>query len=158
MSGRMFTVPMQNDVTEAVIDTDQTMIAVYTANTLGHRCRIREIALGCSEDAPVDLMIGISLMKSDNAGAGTKTAVTPEKCDSLSLASIISAGKKYTDEPTDYGIQLFNIEMHLQNTLLKEWNTEDAPVCGQNELIGLVVTIRTGAIRTLSGYIKFEEF
>lgn len=158
MSGRMFTVPFQDDVTEAAQDADQTMAAVFTADTLGHRCRIREIGLGCSEDAPVDLMMGVSLMRATNAGAGTKTAVTPVKCDSLSLASIISGGKKYTDEPTVYGIQLFNIEMHLQNTLLKEWSAEDAPPCNRNELIGLVVTIRTAAIRTLSGYIKFEEF
>ena len=55
------------------------------------------------------------------------------------------------------GVMTNNTPLH-QNTLLKEWNAEDAPICGRNELIGLVVTIRTAAIRTLSGYIKFEEF
>ena len=156
--GRKFSVPFDHLTTEAVADTVQTIAAVFTADTLGHRCRIREIGLGCSEPAPVDLMIGVSLAKTSNVGAGTTTAVTPVKIDNLSLASIISGAKNYTDEPTTYGIAIWAMEMHLQSTLLEKWNAEDAPVCGRNELLGLRVTIRTAAARDLSGYILFEEF
>ena len=158
MSGRMFTVSFDHVTTEAAADTAQTIAAVFTADTLGHRCRVREIGLGCAEAAPVDLMIGVALKKTSNVGAGTTTAVTPVKVDNLSLASIISGAKNYTDEPTTYGIAIWAMEMHLQNTLLEKWNAEDAPVCGKNELLGLVVIIRTAAARDLSGYIKFEEF
>ena len=158
MSGRMFTVSFDHVTTEAAADTPQTVAAVFTADTLGHRCRVREIGLGCAEAAPVDLMIGVALKKTSIAGAGTTTAVTPEKCDLLSLASIISGAKNYTDEPTTYGLALWAVEMHLQNSLLEKWNAEDAPICNRKELLGLVVTIRTAAGRDLSGYIKFEEF
>ena len=158
MSGRMFVVHFDHLTTEAAADTPQTVAAVFTADTAGHRCRIREIGLGCSEAAPVDLMIGVSIKRTSIVGAGTTTAVTPEKCDTLSLASIISGAKNYTDEPTTYGLALWAIEMHLQSTLLEKWNAEDAPVCNRKELLGLVVTIRTAAARDLSGYVKFEEF
>ena len=158
MAGRMFTVSFDHVTTEAAADTPQTIAAVFTADTLGHRCRIREIGIGCSEVAAVDLYIGLSLRKTSNVGAGVTTAVTPVKLDNLSLASIISGAKNYTTEPTTYGIPIWAIEMHLQNSLLEKWNAEDAPVCGRNELLGFVVTIRTAAARDLSGYIKFEEF
>ena len=158
MSGRMFTVSFDHVSTEAAADTPQTIAAVFTADTLGHRCRIREIGIGCSELAAVDLYIGLAIKRTSIVGAGTTTAVTPVKCDSLSLASIISGAKNYTDEPTTYGIALWACEMHLQNTLLEKWSAEDAPVCNRKELLGLVVIIRTAAIRDLSGYIKFEEF
>ena len=156
--GRMFSVSFDHVTTEAVADTVQTIAAVFTDDTAGHRCRIREIGLGCSEVAPVDLMIGVSLKKTSNVGAGTTTSVTPVKWDNLSLLSIINGAKNYTNEPTTYGLAIWAIEMHLQSTLLEKWNAEDAPVCGRNELLGLCVTIRTAAARDLSGYIKFEEF
>ncbi len=158
MSGRMFTVPFDNITTLAAADTPQTIAAVFTADTLGHRCRIREIGLGCSEDAPPDLSIGIALKRATLAVAGSSTPVTPVKADSLSLLSIISGAKTYTIEPTVYGLALWRIDMHLQNTLLKEWDPKDAHPCNQNELLGLVITIRTAVARELSGHIKFEEF
>jgi hypothetical protein len=156
----MFTVPFDHLTTLAAADAIQTIASVFTADTLGHRCRIREIGLGCSEAAPVDLMIGVSLARTSNVGAGTTTSVTPEKCDSLSLASIISGAKNYTVEPTTYGLALWAMEMHLQSTLLEKfgWTAEEAYPCNRNELIGLRVTIRTAVTRDLSGYIKFEEF
>ena len=158
MSGRMFTVPFRNVLGDAVADTDTTIAAVFTADTLGHRCRIREIALGFADDAPADLNMGLALKRADNTTAGTSTSVTPEKCDSLSLASIISGAKDYTVEPTTYGLSLWAIELHRQNTVLEKWSAEDAPICGRNELIGLITTPRTAAAGTMSGYIKFEEF
>jgi hypothetical protein len=154
----MFAVTFRNVAGDAVADADTTIAAVITANTAGHRCRIREIALGFSDDAPADLNIGISLQRTSNVGAGTKTAFTPMPLDSDSLASIISGGIDYTAEPTTYGNPIWATELHRQSTLIKEWAPEDAPVCSQNETIGLVTTPRTAAAASMSGTITFEEF
>ncbi len=160
MSGRKFTLSFRNIAGDATGDADTTIAAVFTADTLGHRCRIREIALGFSDDAPADLNMGVSLQRTGNAGAGTAaSSPTPEKLDSLSLASIVSAGVDYTAEPTTYGTNpLWAIELHRQNSLIQQWASEDAPICGRNELIGLVTTPRTAAAGSMSGHIIFEEF
>ena len=159
MSGRMFAVAFRNIAGDAVQDADTTIASVITANTAGHRCRIREIAVGFSDDAPADLNAGISLQRTSNAGAGVAaSSPTPLPLDSDSLAAIVSAGVDYTTEPTTYGDPLWAIELHRQNSLIKEWGPEDAPVCNQNETIGLVNTPRTAAAASLSGHIIFEEF
>lgn len=158
MSGRMFTVSFRNVAGDASADADTTIAAVFTADTLGHRCRIREISLGFSDDAPADLNMGVSLQRTSNVGAGTKTAFTPIPLDALSLAAIVSGGVDYTAEPTTYGNPLWAMELHRQNTLLKEWGPEDAPICNRNELVGLVTTPRTAAAAVMSGHIVFEEF
>jgi len=154
----MYTVPFRNILGDAVADADTTVAAVITADTAGHRCRVREIALGFSDDAPADLNIGVALKRTSNVGAGTATAQTPVPFDSLSLASIISGKIDYTAEPTTYGDALWTIELHRQNSLIKEWTPEDAPVCNRNETIGMVTTPRTAAAASMSGHIIFEEF
>jgi len=159
--GRCFTVPFRNVAGDAVLDADTTIASVITADTLGHRCRIREISLGFSDDAPADLNMGVSLQRTDNTTAGVAaSSPTPEPLDLFSLASVISAGVDYTTEPTTYGTPLWAIELHRQNSLLKEWGPDDpaAPVCNRNETIGLVTTPRTAAAAVMSGHIIFEEF
>jgi hypothetical protein len=141
---------------DAVINTDTTIAAVFTADTAGHRCRILEIALGFSDDAPADLNMGVAIKRTSNVGAGTKTSFTPMPFDSLSLASIISAGVDYTVEPTTYGNAIMAIELHRQNSLL--WVPPAELICGRNELIGLITTPRTAAAGVMSGHIIFEEF
>jgi len=154
----MYCVPFRNTLGSADLDTDDTVAAVITADTAGHRCRIREIALGFSDDAPADLNMGVALKRTSNVGAGTATTQTPVPLDSLSLASIISGKITYTAEPTTYGDALWAIELHRQNSLIKEWTPEDAPVCNRNETIGMVTTPRTAAAASMSGHIIFEEF
>ncbi|KKN53076.1 hypothetical protein LCGC14_0605880 [marine sediment metagenome] len=159
--GRCFAVPFRNVLGDAIADADTTIAAVIAADTAGHRCRIREIALGFSDNAPADLNMGVSLQRTGNTTAGTAaSSPTPEPLDSDSLASIISAGVDYTAEPTTYGTALWAIELHRQNSLIKEWAADDpaAPVCNQNETIGLITTPRTAAAATMSGHIVFEEF
>lgn len=158
--GRTFAVSFRNVLGDAVEDADTTIAAVFTADTAGHRCRIREIAVGFSDDAPADLNMGIALKRTSNVGAGTCTAFTPVPMDALSLASIVSGGVNYTAEPTTYGNALWAIELHRQNSLIKEWASDDpsAPVCNRNELIGLITTPRTAAAASMSGHIIFEEF
>jgi len=156
--GRQFAVSFRNVLGDAVADADTTIAAVIAADTAGHRCRIREIALGFADDAPADLNMGVSLQRTDNTGAGTKTPFTAVPLDSLSLASIISGGIDYTAEPTTYGNPLWAIELHRQNSLIQQWAPEDAPICNRNETIGLVTTPRTAAAATMSGHIIFEEF
>jgi hypothetical protein len=155
----MFTVSFRNVLGDATGDADTTIAAIIAADTAGHRCRIREIALGFSDDAPADLNMGVSLQRTDNTTAGTAVgSPTPEPLDSDSLAAIITAGVDYTDEPTTYGDPLWAIELHRQNSLIKEWSQEDAPICSRNETVGLVTTPRTSAAASMSGHIVFEEF
>ena len=158
--GRCFTIPFENVLGDALADAGTTLAAAITADTAGHRCRIREIALGFADDAPADLNMGVALKRTSNVGAGTSTSVTPEPADSDSLAAIVSGAIDYTAEPTTYGLALWAIELHRQNSLIKEWAPDDpaAPVCNRNETIGLVTTPRTAAAATMSGHIVFEEF
>lgn len=158
MSGRMFTVSFRDVLGDAVADADTTLAAIIAADTAGHRCRVRSIALGFSDGTPADENMGVSLQRTDNAGAGAKSAFTPVPFDSDSLAAIITAGVDYTSEPTDYGDPLWAIELHQQNSLIQEWAPEDAPVCNRNETIGLVTTPRVATAATMSGHIVFEEF
>ncbi len=156
--GRKFAVAFRNIAGDATGDADTTIAAVFTDNTAGHRCRIREIALGFSDDAPADLNMGVSLQRTSNAGAGTTTPLTPVPLDSDSLASLVNGAVNYTVEPTTYGDPLWAIELHRQSSLAWQFAAEDAPICNQNELIGLVTTPRTSAAGSMSGHIIFEEF
>ena len=157
--GRKYAIAFRDIAGDAVADADTTICSAFTANTAGHRFRLREIAVGFSDNAPADLNAGIALAISDNTGAGTKAnSITPEPLDSDSLASIISGGSDYTAEPTTYGDPIWAIELHQQNSLIKEWSAEDAPVCNQNELIGLINTPRVATAASLSGHMIIEEF
>ena len=156
-----FCVPFSAVDSGAVADTPKTIAAVQAGDTAGYRCRLRALAIGLSEDTPVDESIEVSVKRVDDVsagGAGTKTAVTPTPMDSLSRAAVCSAGKNYTAEPTTYGEALFEVELNGRNSLVKEWSPEDAPVCNRDQLVGLLVAPRTANAREVTGSLEFEEF
>jgi hypothetical protein len=157
-----FIVPFSDVATGAVADTfGKTLAAVRAADTAGYRCRIRRLAVGCSDNAPPDLAIALVLKRVDDVsagGAGTSTAVTPTQRDSLSRAAVCTAGKGHTVEPTVYGEPLFQTEMNLRNTIIQEWDAEGAPVANRDQLIGLLAAPRTAVAHNLSGELEFEEF
>jgi hypothetical protein len=129
--GRRFSIHLDNVATNGVIDVYRTMLGMFASDVAGNRFKLRAIAIGGSEDAPVDLAIGIQVARIDDVsagGAGTSTAITPLPLDSLSKASCITAGHTYTVEPTAYAaVKLFQMDMNLRNSFIKEWSPEDAP-------------------------------
>lgn len=158
--GRKYCISIRNTAGESTQNQDKTMVAAFTADTAGHRFRVREIGAGNSDVAPADLNIGVALKISTNATAGTADASpTPEPLDSDSLASIVSGGADYSVEPTVYGDPVFALELHTQASFIKEWAPEDAPICNRNELAGVVVAARAAATAPdLTVYMIIEEF
>ena len=161
-----YAVHFTNTATGAVADTFKTMLAIIAADTAGHRARLLKMVVGPSEDAPVDLNVGLQLQRVDDVsagGAGTAGSnPTPAKMDSESLATVITAGEDYVTggvEPTTYGtVPLWVGDMHYYNTIIQEWAPEDAPVIQRDQLLGLLAAPRTAVARSLSGYFEFEQF
>ena len=155
-----YCIPFEAVATAAVAGTEKTIAEVINANTSGHRCRLLEIAVGPADAAPLDYNLGLSLQR-DNAGAaaasGTGTAVTPAPLDNDAVACVQTAKKNLSAEPT-YDDELWRIEMNGRSTLVQQWAPEDAPVCQQDQLIGLVAEPRSANAHTISGHIIFENF
>ncbi len=157
-----FSAPFDNVASGAVADTYKTLAALVAADTAGYRCRLRSLTVGPADDAPADLNVSLKINRVDDVsagGAGTATAVTPAPKDSLSRAAVITAGKAHSAEPTTYNtVPLWECEINLRNSLIKEWGADDAPVINRDQLLGLLVAPRTAAAATLSGVLEFEEF
>jgi len=157
----IYTVPFEEVVTSAVINTYKTIAAIVAGDTAGYRARLRELTLGCSDDSPADRALSVLLKRIDDlsgGGAGTTTAVTPVPRDSLGRAAVITAAKNYTDEPTVYGNQLWELELNLRISLFHEWPQDLAPIVNRDQLLGLLCAPRTANAATLSGSLVFEEF
>lgn len=164
----IYTVYFDDVSTSAVADEQKTLQAIRAADTLGYRAKIVELFVGPADNAPVDLNVSLQLKRVDDVtagGAGTpNSAVTPQPVDSLSRASIITAGEDYVTggvEPTTYGaVPLWVGDINRRNSIPWFWDEFDpkVPVMNRDQLIGLLGAPRTAAAAVLSGYIKFKEF
>jgi len=156
-----FTVNADNVSTGAVADTFTTELAMRAADTAGYRFRLRSLSVGPADDVPGDLNLAVQVKRVDDVsagGAGTSTAVTPVPKDSLSRASVITAGKAHTVEPTTYGDPLWQVDINRRNSFIKEWAAEDAPVANRDQLLGVLLAPRTAAAAVVSIAAEFEEF
>ena len=157
-----FSVTFDNYSSSASADTLQTAAAIIAGDTAGYRCRIRSITVGPADDSPADLNLSIQLKRIEDysaGGAGTAGSnPTPVPKDSLSRASVCTAGIEYSGEPTAYGDAFWETEISRRNTVIKEWSVEDAPICNRDQVIGLLIAPRTAAAAVISGTIEFEEF
>jgi len=151
--------------TGTVADTFTTFAAIIVADTAGHRCRLRSLCIGPSDDAPADLNVGIKLARiADVSGgsAGTGTAVTTAnmgKIDPGTPASLMSGKRDFTAEPTAYETEpLFAMGMNARGGLIKEWSEDGAPVVTQDQLLGLLACPRTTTAVKLSGSLEFEIY
>jgi hypothetical protein len=161
-----YTIPFSDIPTGAVANTLSTMVTAIAADTLGYRFWVSKITVGGSLDAPVDLPIEIALKRVNDVSAGgvgtANAAVTPIPQDSLSRASILTAGEDYETggvEPTTYGIALYQNEINGHNTLTEEWDFDNTPViCGRDMLVGLLCGPRTAALVRVTGELVVVEF
>jgi hypothetical protein len=157
-----FVVPFDNVATGAAADTYKTMAAIRVADTAGHRVRLRALHVGPADDAPVDKCLAIKISRVADVsagGAGTSTAVTPAKKDVASTAALASAGKNYTVEPTTYETEaLWQGAINSRGAISMVWSADDAPVVGQDALVGVLMAPRDAAAVTVSGSLEFEEF
>lgn len=156
-----YSVPFSDLPSGAVADAYVTLAALVAADTAGYRCRLRSLTVGPADNAPADLNVSVALKRVDDVsagGAGTATAVTATTKDSLSRAAVIAGAKGHSVEPTTYGTVLWECDLNLRNSVIKEWGPDDAPVISRDQLLGLLAAPRTAAAARLSGVLEFEEF
>jgi len=160
--GLHYVIPFSDVATGAVADTFKTLAAAQAGDTAGYRFRLRRLAVGPADGAPLDKTVSLQLKRIDDVsagGAGTKTSVTPEPKDSLQRAAVCTGGENYTAEPTTYNSErLWEIGLNARASVIKEWDPEDAPVANRDQLIGLLAAPQSADAITLSGSLEIEEF
>jgi len=161
-----FVLPIQNLDTGAVADTYVTLAALIAADTAGHRCRLRAICVGPSDDAPDDKNCSVQVIRIADVSAGTAgtktnvTAAAMPRPDSGQRDGVITGGLDYTVEPTTYETYpLWQMDFNIRSGFLKEWPDVDAaPQISRDQLLGFRFAPRAAAAVTVSGTIEFEEF
>lgn len=141
----------------------KTMVSAIVPNTAGLRIRIREIVAGCADDSPGDTTLSGRLMRttagaSQGTAGSTVAAASVPKADPSGPASIASAGRDYSGEPTYDSEPLWETEFNSRGGLSKNWGPDDAPVVPANALAGLQIAPRNAAARQVSGTMTFEAF
>ena len=161
-----YTLPFNDVATGAVGDTFKTFASIIVADTAGHRCRIRSLQIGPSTDIPSDTNVAVQIKRVADVSAGTAgssgdtiSAANMPKVDPGSRAAVVSAARNYSAEPTVYEDEaLFHMDMNVRGGFIKEWDADAAPRATQDQLLGLLVAPRDGAIKNLSGTIEIEEY
>lgn len=142
-------------------DAFKTLLGIIAANTAGYRGRLYYISIGPSDDAPVDENACVRVNRTNNAGAGTAGAApTPAKNDPGSRASIMTAGRDYSGEPTTYETEpLINQDFNLRSGFVW-WKHDPNQMIyfGINQTLGLLVAPRTANARRVSGFVEWEEY
>lgn len=142
-------------------DAFKTLLGIVAANTAGYRGRLCAFVIGHSDDAPVDENACVRINRTSNAGAGTPGATpTPAKVDPNSRASIMTAGRDYSAEPTTYETEpLVNVDFNLRAGFAwKESDPDKMIKFGINQTLGLLAAPRTANARRVSGWLEYEEY
>lgn len=140
-----------------------TCALAITADTTGHRCRLLEFGVGPAAAAPVDLNISVRISRILNySGGGTGTAgsnPTPMAKDPAALATVVTAGIKYTAEPTAYESNpLWQLDVNLRTAFLEKDLPEEGFIIIPNQAIGLLVAPRSANVPDISGFLKLEQW
>lgn len=161
-----FSLPFEDVATGAVADVFKTLAALIVADTQGHRCRVRGLHVGPSDDTALDFNIAVRLSRilDVSAGsAGTSTPVTTAlmpKHDPGSVDSLVSGGLNFTGEPSTYEARdLYVNGFNMRGGLINERFDEDEKyVATRDMIIALRFAPRTGTVMRVSGVILFEVF
>lgn len=160
--GRFFTLPFQDVLTSAAAGTWFSIAGLITANTAGHRARLRKISVTPGGAlAAQDVNVNLMLIRTNNATAGTPgSSPTPTKIDPNSLASILTAGVNYgASEPTTFETTALSIVgINGRGGWVEAWGEADAFKWGQNQTLVLRATPGVATAVTLSGYLEYEEW
>jgi len=158
----IFRLPFNDLASGSSADAFKTLAAVIAANTTGHRGRLLAFSIGPADDAPVDENACVRINRTNNAGAGTAgSSPTLAKNDPGSRASVFTAGRDYSAEPTTYETEpLVNQDFNLRGGYAWKWNGDFKTqiVFGINQTLGLLVAPRTANARRFSGWIEVEEY
>jgi len=159
---------ISNVVIGSTPDTFVTMLAIISADTAGHRARLRRLAVAGSMDAPVNGNIAVKLNRVSDVsagGAGTSTAISAAnmaKKDSASLATVITGGHTFTVEPTVYDTKpLFEGEFNAIGGKIDEaWSSVDAPTIDRDMLLGVLVSPRVSTVNAapVTITLEYEQF
>jgi len=148
-----FTIQCNDISLGSTVDIFKTVLAAYNANTVGYRFKLLRMKVAFADDTPADAQIGIQLKRVASVsagGAGTyASAVTPNKVDTESRASIVTAGEDCITsggvEPTTYETDpLDSFEVNARNGLLEVWDYEDAYTLHKDQLLGVLMAPRDG--------------
>lgn len=161
-----YTIRFDDIDTGAVADAYVSLVGLVAANTAGFRFRLTEIAIGPSEAAPVDLNVGIQILRTVSIAAGGLgtggTAIAANamgKLDPLSADGNITGRTGYTGEPTVFETSpLLQMGMNLRSGLFLPFAGGNRRICEKDQEMTLAVCPRTAVLRALSGHLTFEEF
>jgi len=158
-----YTLPFSGVATGTVADTFKTIVAAIAADTLGYRFWVNYLSVFTDDATPLEHNLALRLCRiADVSGgtAGTCTALTPVKPDTLGLASIITAGHTYTAEPTTYeSTNLLVGGRHAKAGFIWQWDERDgAPTANQDQLIGLLAAPKSTTAITLRGQMGIVQF
>jgi len=159
-----YSMTWDNIASGAVADTYRTVAALIVPDTAGNRFRLLSLAVGFSDDSPVDLHAGVMINRTDGTANGTAgssiTGANMPKKDPDSVDSIITGGLNYSGgEPTEYeDEEIWGIGLYGKSGFIKEWSELDAPIVTQDLVLGVLVCPRTAAAVTTTGSMEFEVF
>lgn len=135
--------------------TPKTVLSVVAGST--RRFKILRIQLAGSSVTATDAAVLIELGRTNNAGAGTSTSVTPAAVDQGESAAICTSGRTYTAEPTTITV-IDNFRLSpIGNTYL--WELPPGRTIFNNVSTSFVIRCTSPATQTtnFSASIMFEE-
>ena len=148
----------------AVADTFKTIAAMVCADSAENRVRLRSLNLGPTDDAPVDLNLGVRILRIADVSAGTSGTYSSvstssiAKVNSFQTNSLASGRIDYSAEPTTYETEpLWEHSFNARGGFIKEWSREGGPVIEADQLLGVLVAPRTASAIRVSGTLEFED-
>ena len=158
-----FMIPFAGVATGSVADTFKTIVAAIAGDTLGYRFWVNYLGVFTDDSTPLEHNLALRLCRiADVSGgsAGTGTAVTPVKPDDLGAASIITAKKDFTVEPSTYeSTDLLVGGRHAKTGFVWQWDEmAGAPVGNRDQLIGVLAAPKSTTALTLRGLMGITQF
>lgn len=143
----------------AVVDTFKTIAALKTANTAGHRGRLRKVTIGGAGQTPQDIQMALRISKTDNTADGTgDNALTVAKLDAADIASVMTAKSDYSVEPTTVSATPFlETGFNARGTPVFEWAPGEGPLWGINETLVLQVAPGEATAVPLAFSLEWDE-
>lgn len=135
--------------------TPKTVLSIVAGAT--RRTRVVRMQLGGSSVTATDAAVLIEIIRTNQAGAGTSTGVTPTLVDALESAAISTSGRTYTAEPTTVSV-IDNLRLSpIGNTYL--WELPPGRVLFQavSTTFGLRLTSPATQTTNFASSFMFEE-
>lgn len=157
--GRRYALTFSDVASGAVADTFKTFLGIIAGATAGHRGRLVSLELGPADATAQDINYSARINRTDQSTAGTAGASpTPAKVDPNAEASVMTAGRDYSAEPTAFETEpIWEVGLNSRGSFFKEWLPSDAPRWGPSETLALLIAPRTGTAVNLSGTLIWEE-